>query len=90
MLSDNGQSWPQIYNLDKEEMYRKEVGNTSAYSEKEIFNGLIVENNEESGFWASTYKEALPNPFIMKLCRNLWSRYPNFLILSEVWGSLND
>jgi hypothetical protein len=88
--TDNGQAWPQIYRLDREEMYRKDTDGSPAYTEKQIFDGELVENNEDCGFWASTYKEALPNPFIAKLCRNLWSRYPNFLILSEVWGTFGD
>lgn len=71
-------------------MYRRDTDNTASYTSREIFNGEVVENNEDCGFWASTFKDALSNPFIMKLCRNLWSRFPNFLILSEVWGSVSD
>ncbi|KAL4507061.1 hypothetical protein ABPG72_001854 [Tetrahymena utriculariae] len=87
---DNGQAWPQIFRLDRDEMYRKDTDGTDAYTEKQIFEGELVEQNEDCGYWATSYKDILPNPFIIKLCRNLWSRYPNFLILCEVWGSFGE
>lgn len=54
-------------------MYRKEVDGVYSYSSKEIFEGKIVEEIEDqSGFWGSDYRDTLPNPFLIKICRTLW------------------
>ena len=44
--------------------------------------------DEDCGYWDSSAKESLPNPFLVKLCRRLWRTNPEFLIISEVWGSM--
>ena len=50
---DNGQAWPQIMTLDVDEMYRVECDGSSAYTDKEIFNGEVVLPNENCGYWGS-------------------------------------
>lgn len=35
-------------------MYRKDPDGQSAYSNKEIFDGLVVEMDENSGYWGSS------------------------------------
>ena len=30
--------------------------------------------------------ESYPNPFFIKLCKTLWSKFPNFMIIGECWG----
>lgn len=50
-------------------MYRSEPDKTPAYTNKQIFNGEIVEVDEDCGYWGSSFKDILPNPFLIKLCR---------------------
>lgn len=68
-------------------MYRKETDGLPAYTNKQIFEGEVVYVDENCGFWGSKLSDALPNPFLVKLCRRLWMNNPEFLIVSEVWGS---
>ena len=50
-------------------------------------NGIVVLQNEEHcGYWASNIKEFYPNPFYIKLCKNLWSEFTEFLVVSEAWS----
>ena len=67
-------------------MLRKDSDVKWAYSNKEIFEGDVVLGNKESGFWASGMKDFFPNPFLIKVTRCMWRFFPNFLIISEVWG----
>lgn len=83
---ENAQAWPQIHLLDIKEMYRKDPDNTAAYTEKEIFNGEVVLQDENCGYWASETKHQYANPFLIKICKNLWAKFPNFLIVAETWG----
>jgi len=83
---DNGQAWPQIMELDIEELKRKEADGTPAYSCEDIMNGEIVKRNENYGFWNSNNMEHYHNPFFVKLCRSLWEAFPNFMIVAEAWG----
>ena len=80
---DNGQAWPQIMVLDVDEMYRNDSDGTRAYSDKQIFFGEVVLQDEKSGFWGSSVCEKYPNPFLIKLSKTLWNRYKDFLILAE-------
>ena len=83
---ENAQAWPQILSLDMKEMYRRDSDNTPAYTEKEIFEGGVVLQDENCGYWASNSKSQYANPFFMKLCKGLWKRFPNYLIVAEAWG----
>jgi len=49
-------------------------------------NGEIVIRNENYGYWHTNTMEQHANPFFVKLCRKLWSKFPNFMILGECWG----
>jgi starch synthase len=66
---DNGQAWPQIMELDLEEMFRADVDGEPAYSSEEIMNGEVVVRNENYGYWNSNAMENYANPFFVKLCR---------------------
>lgn len=83
---ENGQAWPQILSLDLKEMYRRDSDNCSAYTEKEIFQGEVVLQDENCGYWASNAKNQYANPFLIKLCKGLWRQFPEFLIIAEAWG----
>jgi len=83
---ENAQAWPQILNLDMKEMYRRDPDNTPAYTEKEIFEGEVVLQDENCGYWASNAKNQYANPFFMKICKGVWKRFPSYLIVAEAWG----
>jgi starch synthase len=83
---DNAQTWPVILELDEEELYRKDPDGSSAYTNKEILNGEIVKQCEGQGYWDSTSLDRYPNPIFIKLCRSLWARFPDFLIIGECLG----
>ncbi|CAK79065.1 unnamed protein product (macronuclear) [Paramecium tetraurelia] len=87
---DNGSSWPQIFSLDLDEMYRKDTDGNQAYSNKQIFSGEICLQNEDCGYWGSSVKNLYPNPFLVKICKSLWSKFPNFLIVAEAWGAMGE
>jgi hypothetical protein len=49
-------------------------------------DGEIVIRNENYGYWNTNSMESYANPFFIKLCKRLWSKFPNFKILGECWG----
>ena len=83
---DNGQAWPQIMEIDAEEMFRMDDDGQPAYSPLEIFEGEIVVRNENHGYWNTNTMEHYPNPFFVKLCAALWRSNPDFMIVGECWG----
>ena len=51
-------------------------------------NSKIVIPNEECGFWNSFDVENLsgdiyPNPLFIKLAKNIWENYPEFIFIGE-------
>lgn len=46
----------------------------------------VVIRNENYGYWQTNSMESYPNAFYIKLCRKLWSKLPNFMIVGECWG----
>ena len=49
-------------------------------------NGEIVIRNENYGYWNTNMMEKYPNPFFIKMCKKLWEKLPNFMIIGECWG----
>lgn len=83
---DNAQTWPVILELDEEELYRKDSDGVQAYKDKEILDGVMVRQCEGQGYWDSDSLVKYPNPIFIKLCRELWARFPDFLIVGECLG----
>ena len=83
---DNAQTWPVILELDEEELYRKDPDGTPAYTDKQILDGEIVKQCEGQGYWDSDSLIKYPNPIFIKLCREFWGKFPDFLILGECLG----
>mmetsp|Transcript_5356 Transcript_5356/g.8270 ORF Transcript_5356/g.8270 Transcript_5356/m.8270 type:complete len:342 (-) Transcript_5356:3012-4037(-) len=83
---DNGQAWPQIMELDSEELTRLDVDDEPAYTPEDFMNGEIVIRNENYGFWNSNNMEKYPNPFFIKLAKRLWKMNPEFMLIGECWG----
>jgi starch synthase len=51
----------------------------------EILNGEIVIPNSESGYWQTDNCENYANPLLIKLTREIWNEYPEFIFLGECW-----
>lgn len=83
---DNAQTWPVILELDEEELYRKDADGTAAYTDKQILDGEIVKQCEGQGYWDSDSLIKYPNPIFIKLCREFWAKFPDFLIVGECLG----
>jgi glycogen synthase len=83
---DNAQSWPQIMELDREEMYRNDTDGNPHYSTQEIFDGLVVKRNEKYAYWDSDLRYKYSNPIFIKLCKELWREFPDFLIVADIWN----
>mmetsp|Transcript_9844 Transcript_9844/g.30033 ORF Transcript_9844/g.30033 Transcript_9844/m.30033 type:complete len:1593 (-) Transcript_9844:1566-6344(-) len=82
---DNAQSYPPIMALDSEEMFARDPDGEMHYSKSEIFYGMVVKANEETGYWTSDAALELnyPNPFLIKFAREMWHSYPSFYIIAE-------
>jgi hypothetical protein len=42
-----------------------------------------VKKNKEAGYWTTKASQKYPNPFLVRLCKNLWAKYPDFLFICE-------
>ena len=82
---DNCQIWPHIMELNTIEMYRIDDDGKPAYTPMEILNGEIVIPNSESGYWESDLCEQYANPLLVKLTREIWNNFPEFIFLGECW-----
>lgn len=82
---DNCQAWPQIMEIDLNEVYRIDTDGKPAYTPMEILNGEIVTPNKESGYWDSDMCETYPNPMLIKLTKEIWKKYPSFVFFGECW-----
>ena len=82
---DNCQIWPHIMELNNYELYRIDNDGQPAYSPMEILNGEIVIPNSESGYWQTDNCENYANPLLIKLTREIWNEYPEFIFLGECW-----
>ena len=54
-------------------MFRKNLDGVNFYSDLEIFQGLVVDVNENSGYWDVGNWRNYPNPFFIKICKRLWN-----------------
>jgi starch synthase len=63
-----------------------DVDGVPAYTPEDLMNGEVVIRNENYGYWNSNNMETYPNPFFIKMCKKLWLRDPNFMIIGECWG----
>lgn len=82
---DNCQAWPQIMEMDTAELYRIDIDGKPAYTPLEILNGEIVMPNVENGYWDTDNYETYANPLLIKLTKNIWNLYPNFIFIGECW-----
>jgi hypothetical protein len=66
-----------MYKINEEEMLRKD-GETGEpiYTEKQIFEGEVILSNKIAGYWTSNASVQYPNPFLVRLCKKIWEKYP--------------
>ena len=99
---DNAESVPQYFDLNIEELTRRENDGERSCSKEDLFYGDIVLPDTESGYWATEYDLSLfyylhnydndsfqkmfANPFYLKLCKTLWQHFPNFIFIGDVIG----
>jgi hypothetical protein len=89
---DSAQSWPVILRPDNNELFKEDNDGEFHYSLQEIMDGDVVlaSNNNEAksyGYWGTTAAVTYPNPLFVKLTREIWRHFPNFIFLAEVfWG----
>ncbi|KAA8498177.1 Glycogen synthase [Porphyridium purpureum] len=81
---DNAQSYPLILAEDPS-LYRRDPDGEMHYSMDEIFFGQIVKPNAECAYWTTGACLDLnyPNPFLIKVVREMWNEFPNFLVIGE-------
>ena len=80
---DNCQMWPNIMEVNMLEMYRIDNDGTLSYSPMEILNGEIIIPNSEGGYWETDNCEDYANPLLVKLTKEIWNEYPEFIFLGE-------
>ena len=80
---DNCQNWPNILKINLEEMLRIDLDGKKAYKDLDILNGEIVEPNTETGYWDCDECEEYPNPFLIKITKNIWKDFPQFIFFGE-------
>ena len=80
---DNCQMWPNIMELNMLEMYRNDNDGNLSYSPLEILNGDIIMPNFESGYWDCDNCEEYANPLLVKLTKEIWKEYPEFIFIGE-------
>ena len=71
--------------MDTAELYRIDIDGKPAYTPLEILNGEIVMPNVENGYWDTDNCETYANPLLIKLTKNIWNLYPNFIFIGECW-----
>lgn len=82
---DNAQSFPPIMVPNMEELLRVDTDGEPHYELGDVFFGSVVNASSEYGYWNSDacVQRNFPNPFIVKLCKEMWKKYPDFLIIAE-------
>jgi len=87
---DNAHAWPQIMELDRSEMYKKDSDGEPHYTTQEIFDGLVVKRNEFFAYWSSSLREKWPNPIFVKLCKEIWRVFPEFYVVGDIWSGTGE
>lgn len=86
---DNGIVWPQLFAIDFEEMMRRDEGNLRRnnidryYSDQEIIDGLVVLKKKLAGYWTTEKSRNYPNPFYVKIAKEVWEKKGDFLFICE-------
>ena len=84
------QTYPEIYEMDLKELTRINSNGTRVYSDLDYIHGEIVKPNKLSGFWNTDVFNKYSNPFLIKLTKNIWKKYPYFIFIGDCWTVNSD
>jgi len=88
---DGAHSWPTILKPDNEELLKEDTDGQYHYSFQEIMDGdIVLPSSDEAvsfGYYGTTASSTYPNPLFIKLTREIWTKYPNFVFFAEVFWS---
>jgi len=92
---DSAHTCPLIFRSNLDELYRLDSDDLPHYSNQQIFEGEIVmkpsEEGKNFGYWGTTPPSPkhstpfYPNPVFIKMTREVWNRFPQFVFLAEVY-----
>ncbi|KAM9964867.1 hypothetical protein ACTFIW_004659 [Dictyostelium discoideum] len=92
---DSAHTCPLLFRSNLDEMYRLDSDDLPHYTNQQIFEGEIVmkpsEEGKNFGYWGTTPPSPkhstpfYPNPIFIKMTREVWNRFPQFVFLAEVY-----
>ncbi|GAM27650.1 hypothetical protein SAMD00019534_108260 [Acytostelium subglobosum LB1] len=92
---DSGHTCPLLFRANLDELYRLDSDDLPHFTNQQIFDGEIVMNPSEEGrnfgYWGTTPPSPkqstpfYPNPLFIKMTREVWNRFPQFVFLAEVY-----
>lgn len=80
---DNCHLWPTLKRINKAEMYRKDAEGHSCYTPTEILDGEVINGDSIHTIWTDCTE--CPNPFLVKLMKELWKNFPQLMVIGECW-----
>jgi len=86
---DSAQSWPLILRPNLNELLRVDNDGERHYTRQEILDGEIVlpstDEGVKYGYFGSAASGTYANPFFIKMTREIWREFPNFVFIAEVF-----
>jgi len=86
---DSAQTWPLILRPNLAELLRVDNDGERHYTKQEILDGEIVLPSSDEGlkygYFGSAASNTYANPFFIKMTREIWREFPNFVFLAEVF-----
>eukprot|EP01114_Cavostelium_apophysatum_P006786 TRINITY_DN1825_c0_g1_i1.p1 TRINITY_DN1825_c0_g1~~TRINITY_DN1825_c0_g1_i1.p1 ORF type:complete len:1954 (+),score=547.30 TRINITY_DN1825_c0_g1_i1:198-6059(+) len=88
---DAAHSWPLILQPDLDELLRLDSDGQNHYTLEEILDGHVVQLARQEGinygYHGTNASQSYPNPLFVKMTRELWEEFPNFVFFAEIyWG----
>ena len=80
---DNWDLWPTMKRIDKAEMFRRDDDEEPWYSPFDILNGEVIKGEFNHTIWTDWTE--CPNPFLVKLMKELWRNFPELIVVGEWW-----
>lgn len=79
------QSWPPILSSDADELQRRDPDGSPHYNVmQQLLADVVVPFSEDSsGFWGTSSAWNWANPFLIKLCKEIWRDHPEFVLIGE-------
>lgn len=86
---ENCQACPPIMVANATELQRTDADGVAHYSvmEQLLADVVVPMSEEDSGFWSSAAAKSWANPFLVKLCKELWRDHPELVLVGECFGT---